>query len=138
MADEPSPAAEEPLEAFYGDDAEEARRLAETPEVDGTGSSEGGEARWRRPVAGALMAGIALGLRDVFQPEHHDKIAVEQPAPGQPTEPQRFEVHLDPDAPEASFAIYRPWVDADADADADADEPGDEGDEGVRAGSLGG
>ena len=61
-------------------------------------------------MAGALMVGLALGLRDVFEPKHQDRIAVEQPAPGQPLEPQRYEVHLDPSDPTSSFAIYRPWV----------------------------
>ena len=65
----------------------------------------------KRTVTGALMAGIAMGFREVFEPEVHDRTAIEQPAPEQPMEPQKYEIHLDPVAAESSFAIYRPWVD---------------------------
>ena len=122
MADESLPpeavSGDAPLEEFYGEEADtdEARRLAAPPSGEsGSGSpSRPGGTRWRTPVTGALMAGIAMGLRDVFEPEYHDRTAVEQPAPTQPLEPQRYEVHLDP-APESSFAIYRPWVDDEPD-----------------------
>ena len=76
-------------------------------------------------MAGALMVGLALGLREVFEPKHQDRIAVEQPAPGQPLEPQRYEVHLDPQDPTSSFAIYRPWVE-DGAAGGDAAGPEDD------------
>ena len=105
------------------------------------GGGGGGGSRWRAPVTGALMAGIAMGLRDVFEPEHHDRIAIEQPAPEQPLEPQRYEVHLDPDAPESSFAIYRPWVDGSDDPDADTERRRSGGrrrPKGGGAGALGG
>jgi hypothetical protein len=126
---EPNPSGDdEPLEAFYGDDADEVARLnrisaevdAEIREREASGDGGGaGGARWRAPATGALMAGIAMGLRDVFDPEPRDRIAIEQPAPEQPLEPQKYEVHLDPDAPESSFAIYRPWLEG-------ADDPGPE------------
>ena len=83
------------------------------------------------------MAGIALGLRDVFEPEYHDRIAVEQPAPEQPLEPQKYEVHLDPVVPESSFAIYRPWVDDDPDDPQPAPDRGGRS-PGGGAGALGG
>jgi hypothetical protein len=133
---EPSPSPpDEPLEDFYGDEADEV--LAGTQAgADGDGGSGaagarsagagggGGGAR-RHGVTGALMAGIAMGLRDVFEPDLHDRIAIEQPAPEQPLEPQKYEVHLDPDAPESSFAIYRPWVDdAGGEEEDDSEGPG--------------
>ncbi len=98
-----APEADEPLEDFYGDD-----RVAERPADTAAPARPSPE---KRPtMAGALMVGLALGLREVFEPKHQDRIAVEQPAPGQPLEPQRYEVHLDPQDPRSSFAIYRPWV----------------------------
>lgn len=100
------PEADEPLEEFYGDD-----RLAGGPVLPSPPSPPASQG-WRMPAAGALMAGMALGLRDVLEPQHRDRIAVEQEAPGQPLEPQRYEVHLDPKDPTSSFAVYRPWVDA--------------------------
>ncbi|HVF15130.1 MAG TPA: hypothetical protein VM942_11055 [Acidimicrobiales bacterium] len=136
MAAEPSSPADEALEAFYGDDPDEARRLAGTADPD-VEDAPVAAARRRMPVTGALMAGIAMGLRDVFEPEYHDRIAVEQPAPEQPLEPQKYEVHLDPVAPESSFAIYRPWVDDEA---GDARPPPDRDGRGTGsgAGALGG
>ena len=109
---------DEPLEEFYGNEADEVQRLAGSVSESSAGRESTGSIRWRTPVTGALMAGIALGLREVFEPERHDRIAVEQPAPGQPMEPDKYEIHLDPVAPESSFAIYRPWV-----ADAAPDGP---------------
>jgi hypothetical protein len=56
------------------------------------------------------MTGIALGLRDVFDPERkRDTIAIEQEAPAEPLEPQRYEVRLNT-SPRDGQAIYRPWV----------------------------
>ncbi|MDP8937006.1 MAG: hypothetical protein M3O23_04650 [Actinomycetota bacterium] len=96
----------EPLEVFYGDDAAEAQLLRPT----------GGRVGPNRPppphtgTGRALLTGIAMGLREVFDPEPKDRMAIEQEAPGQPTEPQRLEVHLDPFDPCQSFAVYRPWL----------------------------
>ncbi len=107
---------------------DESEDQAPPPAERAPAEREVGEGR-KRTVTGALMAGIALGLREVFEPEHHDRTAIEQPAPEQPDEPQRYEIHLDPVAPEASFAIYRPWLEGEgqpvpAAADADpADTP---------------
>jgi len=57
-----------------------------------------------------LLTGIAMGLREVFDPEPKERSVVEQEAPGEPTEPQRLELHLDPFDPCESFAVYRPWL----------------------------
>jgi len=132
---------DEPLEAFYGDEADEAQRLAASPPGEpreSGGSLPASGSRWRAPVTGALMAGIAMGLRDVFEPEYHDRTAVEQPAPTQPLEPQKYEVHLDPVAPESSFAIYRPWVDDEPDESRPASGGRDGEVAGGGAGALGG
>jgi hypothetical protein len=132
VPDHTSPA-EESLESFYGDEVDE---LLEGPPAAGAGESrprpEAGAGR-KRTVTGALMAGLAMGFREVFEPEQHDRTAIEQPAPEQPTEPQKYEIHLDPVAPESSFAIYRPWVDegagtdsgTEADTDTDTDTEAD-------------
>ena len=98
----------EPLEAFYGDEAEEAQLLRP--------ASEQREGPTRAPaprpgVGRALLTGIAMGLREVFDPEPKERTVVEQEAPGEPTEPQRLELHLDPLDPCESFAVYRPWID---------------------------
>lgn len=111
-----APDPDEPLEELYGDD-----RLADEPAAAPEARPSSG---WRMPAAGAVMAGIAFGLRDVFEPKREDRVAVEQEAPGQPVEPQRYEIHLNPQDPTSSFAIYRPWVDETPAADG---EPAGEG-----------
>ena len=100
----------EPLEQFYGDEAEEVQLLrpsgTQAPRPNGPG-------RAPAPRAGAgraLLTGIAMGLREVFDPEPKEKTVVEQEAPGEPEEPQRLELHLDPFDPSESFAVYRPWL----------------------------
>ncbi|MEA2826005.1 MAG: hypothetical protein QOG43_444 [Actinomycetota bacterium] len=115
MADDPAPD-EESLESFYGDEADALPAATGEPRA----KPHVGEGR-KRTVTGALMTGIALGFRQVFEPEYHDRTAVEQPAPEQPTEPQKYEIHLDPVAPESSFAIYRPWIDGSGGPDPDSD-----------------
>ena len=124
MPDEQPPAADEPLEAFYSDEAE-AEWLARMEPADGEAPPRGGAGGGRkRTVTGALMAGIAMGLREVFEPEAHDRTAIEQPAPEQPLEPQKYEIHLDPASAESSFAIYRPWVDGtEGEVDPQSDRP---------------
>ena len=95
------PPDEEPLEVFYGrEELFEQRPQPELPPPP---------PRRARTATGAILTGIALGLRDVFDPTPKDKIAIEQEAPGLPAEPQRFELRLQ-GGPRGSSAIYRPWV----------------------------
>lgn len=94
--------AEEPLEAFYGrDDIFGFKPAPPPPRVP---------PKKARTATGALLTGIALGLRDVFDPEKKkDPVAIEQEAPGEPEEPQQYEIRLRA-SPRDSQAIYRPWV----------------------------
>ena len=109
---EPAPEpVDEPLEAFYGDDPIFGMKLApppaEAPRVP---------PKKARTATGALLTGIALGLRDVFDPEKkRDTIAIEQEAPSEPDEPQEYEIRLT-SSPRDSQAIYRPWVKEDDEA----------------------
>jgi hypothetical protein len=53
--------------------------------------------RWRQTTAsGAVAAAIALGLRNVFEPERTDTVAVEQEAPDEPADDERVELRFDP------------------------------------------
>lgn len=98
------PAADEPLETFYGQDDIFGLKLGPKP-------MPRVPPKRARTATGALLTGIALGLRDVFDPEKkRDTIAIEQEAPGEPDGPQRYEVHLNR-SPRDGQAIYRPWVD---------------------------
>ena len=99
------PGPDEPLEAFYGRDDIFGMRLTPQPAVPRPTPKKA------RTATGALLTGIALGLRDVFDPEKkRDAIAIEQEAPGEPEGPQRYEIRLN-SSPRDAQAIYRPWVD---------------------------
>ena len=101
-ADDPAAVGDEPLEDFYGrDDLFGFKPAAPMPRVP---------PRKARTATGALLTGIALGLRDVFDPEKkRDTIAIEQEALAEPEEPQQYEVHLN-GSPRDARAVYRPWV----------------------------
>ncbi len=66
---------------------------------------------WRRRSAtGAILTGIAFGLRQALElPREEPAIVVE--APGEPPgPPQPMELHMDPDRPEETWVIVRPWL----------------------------
>jgi hypothetical protein len=97
-----APTGQEPLEEFYGRDDlfgfKPAKPIPRPP------------VKKPRTATGAILTGIALGLRDVFDPEKkRDTIAIEQEAP-EPEGPQRYEIRLN-SSPRDAQAIYRPWVD---------------------------
>jgi hypothetical protein len=111
-ADEPAeeypeerpPSGDVPLEEFYGSDDIFGLKLSAprpAPKVP---------PKRARTATGAILTGIALGLRDVFDPEKkNDTIAIEQEAPAEPEGPQVYEIRLK-SSPRDSRAIYRPWV----------------------------
>ena len=107
--DAPQPEGAQPLEEFYGRDDIFGFKPATAP-------LPRPPAKKARTATGALLTGIALGLRDIFDPEKkRDTIAIEQEAPGEPEGPQRYEIRLN-SSPRDAQAIYRPWVD-DEDSD---------------------
>lgn len=106
-APQPDPGAQ-PLEEFYGRDDIFGFKPATAP-------LPRPPAKKARTATGALLTGIALGLRDIFDPEKkRDTIAIEQEAPGEPEGPQRYEIRLN-SSPRDAQAIYRPWVDGEGD-----------------------
>ena len=67
--------------------------------------------RWRRASAtGAVMTGIALGLREALQVPREEAPIVEQVSGDPPGPPQPLEVRLDPDSPGTAVAVVRPWL----------------------------
>ncbi len=112
----------------------------EDVEDDGqaSGGEDGGDAvdgedplkfdRWRRRSAtGAVMTGIALGLREALQAPREEAPIVEQAAGDPPGPPQPLEVHLDPDSPGSAVAVVRPWL-MEPEQTADTSERAAEGD----------
>ena len=66
--------------------------------------------KWRkRTVSGAMLTGIALGLREALDDEK-DQPAIVMPAPDAKRRDEPFELQLDPDHPEYTVAIVRPWL----------------------------
>jgi len=108
MDERPDEPADEPLEDFYGRDDILGLTTAPKP-------MPRPPVKKARTATGALLTGIALGLRDIFDPEKkRDTIAIEQEAPGEPEGPQRYEIRLN-SSPRDAQAIYRPWVDPEDD-----------------------
>jgi hypothetical protein len=87
---------------------------------------------WRRRSAtGAVLTGIAFGVRDALEPER-DSPAIVVPAPGPPPGPQPLELHLGDDRPEEAWAVVRPWL-----VTHHAEDPVDTGPQGeARSGNL--
>ena len=107
MVDDPL-GADDPLQALSINDRLFEYRPFVAPE--GTGAI-GAIDRWRRrTAAGAVLASVARGLQQVFDPERKERVVIEQEAPGPLDDPEPVELHFDPDSPQASFVVLRPWL----------------------------
>jgi hypothetical protein len=67
--------------------------------------------RWRRRTAtGAVLTGIALGLREALESEK-ERPAMVQPVPGGDGDDDRgVDLYMDPEHPELTVAVVRPWL----------------------------
>lgn len=64
--------------------------------------------RWRRDSAlGNVGTGIARGLQNVFAPPPNQPVIVAS-VPGDPPDPERLQVILDPEDPSKSIAVLPP------------------------------
>lgn len=64
--------------------------------------------RWRRRSAtGAVLTAVALGLREALEPKREEP-GIVMPAPEDDFEP--VDLFLDPDSPEGTWVIIRPWL----------------------------
>ena len=73
--------------------------------------------RWRRDSAvGSVGTGIARGLQSVFAPPPNQPVIVAS-VPGDPPDPERLQVILDPDDPSKSIALLPPSHERDDDSD---------------------
>jgi hypothetical protein len=67
-------------------------------------------ARWRRRTAsGVVLTCIALGLQEALE-DAKNVPAIVQPAPGGPPGPEPIDLYMDPDHPEYTVAVIRPWL----------------------------
>jgi len=85
----------------------------------------------KRSATGAVMSGIALGLREALEPKRNLPAFVME-APGEPDDPDApISLHFDPDDPTKTVAVIRPprsTSDLSAPVGPDHDDdPGDDG-----------
>jgi len=71
---------------------------------------EGPPGRPRRSVPSALLGAAMLGLHRAIYGENEAEVEIVIEADGDPEGPERLEVHLDPEDPDASTVTVRPWV----------------------------
>ena len=98
---------------------EQENEAAPSEEVD-EGFPPDGFERWRRESAlGSVGTGIARGPQNVFAPPPNQPVIVAS-VPGDPPDPDRLQVILDPDDPTKSIVLL-----PQAHTDDDAVPPGD-------------
>jgi hypothetical protein len=86
-----------------GDAAERAAAEAAGPEPPSLPS-------WRKgTVAGQFLAASMIGLAEAIY-GHREEPAIVREAQGEPPDDDPLEVHLDPEHPEESVALIRPWL----------------------------
>src|SRR5579871_2540972 len=72
----------------------------------------------RRSLPSALLGAAMLGLHRAIYGGNDAEVEVVIEADGDPDEPGRLEVRLDPEDPDASTVTVRPWLEDGADGDA--------------------
>jgi hypothetical protein len=86
--------------------------LSEHSDETGEEFAPEGFERWRRDSAlGSVGTSIARGLQNVFAPPPNQPVIVAS-VPGDPPDPDRLQVILDPDDPSRSVALLPPAHDA--------------------------
>jgi hypothetical protein len=75
--------------------------------------------RLRRSATVTVVGSAMIGLHRAIYGEQDADIVMVIEASGDPPDPEKLEVHLDPDDPDASTVTVRPWLD---DNDQDDDE----------------
>jgi hypothetical protein len=106
---------------------EQAREDASSGDTGGEFGPEGFE-RWRRDSAiGGVGTGIARGLQYVFAPPPNQPVIVAA-VPGDPPDPDRLQVILDPDDPTKSIVLLPRALADDTGSPGSPADPGDPGD----------
>jgi 4'-phosphopantetheinyl transferase len=81
-------------------------------EVSRTSAADGARPidKFRNTAVGSVFAAGLMGLRDVLEPERDDKVAIVQDYKGDPPFKDPIVLRLDPDHPEDSIVMVRPWL----------------------------
>ena len=92
------------------------------PTGDGTGRRDANRSidKFRGTAVGPMLAAGLLGLRDALEPPREEEVAIVQNYSGDPPFTEPIVLRLDPEHPEDSIAMVRPWL---RDASPPADPP---------------
>jgi len=66
--------------------------------------------KFRGTAVGSVLAAGLLGLRDALEPAHDEEVAIVQNYSGAPPFTDPIVLRLDPDHPEDSIVMVRPWL----------------------------
>jgi 4'-phosphopantetheinyl transferase len=66
--------------------------------------------KFRGTAVGSVFAAGLLGLRDALEPAHDEEVAIVQNYSGDPPFTDPIVLRLDPDHPEDSIVMVRPWL----------------------------
>ena len=66
--------------------------------------------KFRDTAVGSVLAAGLLGLRDALEPPKKEEVAIVQDYSGDPPFTDPFVLRLDPDHPEDSIVMVRPWL----------------------------
>ena len=66
--------------------------------------------RFARTTAGMVLSASMLGLRDVLEGPRDDEPPIVREWGGEPPEPGAVSMRLDPDNPQDSIILVRPWL----------------------------
>ncbi len=86
--------------------------LAWLEEVDAEAppAPEGHPARPRRSMPAQLMGAAMLGMHRVIYGDTEQEMMIVVDADGDPLDPEKLDMRLDPDDPDASTVTVRPWI----------------------------
>lgn len=66
--------------------------------------------RFRQGAIGGVLAAGMMGIADALDWRPRDEVAIVEEASGEPHDPQRIVMRLDPDNPADSIVMVRDWI----------------------------
>ena len=79
--------------------------------------------RFEQSAVGSVFAAGMFGLRDVFEPSKKDEVQIVTDWSGDPPFTDPYVLRLDPEHPEDSIVMVRPWLRGEGEAQPEDDSP---------------